>query len=101
MTTAIAKRTATAADREYARYNLLTPSEVARRLQEQGGGRSAKERITADTIRSWIEDPREEFRLRAVDARSAGADRPRWFTTWEWVEDCLARRCNLPVDHAA
>ncbi|HEX7117450.1 MAG TPA: hypothetical protein VF212_01600 [Longimicrobiales bacterium] len=97
--TAVMKRTS-AADRAFVRYNLLTPSEVARRLQEQGGGRSAKERITADTIRSWIEEPREELRLRAVDARSAGADRPRWFTQWEWVEECLARRMNVPAEQA-
>lgn len=94
----VMKRT-TAADREFARYNLLTPAMVAARLQAAGA--AGKDRITADTVRSWIEDERPEFRLRAVDMRSAGADRPRWFTTWEWVEDCLARRCNLPVDHAA
>ena len=99
MTTAIAKRTATAADREYARYNLLTPAMVADRLQAAGA--AGKDRITADTVRSWIEDPDPERRLRALDLRSPGATRPRYFLEWEWVEDFLARRSNMQVSHAA
>ena len=95
---AVMKRT-TAADREYARYNLLTPAMVAERLQAAGA--AGKDRITADTVRSWIEDPDPERRLRALDLRSPGATRPRYFLEWAWVEDFLARRANLPVDHAA
>ena len=99
MRTAIAKRTATEAERAHARYNLLTPKMVAERLQAEGA--LGKERLTADTVRSWIEDERPEFRLRAVDMRSAGATRPRWFLEWEWVVECLERRMNLPASHAA
>lgn len=99
MDQAVAKRTATAADRAYARYNLMTPAQVAARLQD--GDAAGKDRITADTVRSWIEDPRPEYRLRALDLRSPGADRPRWFLEWEWVEEFLARRSNLPLDHAS
>lgn len=99
MTTAIAKRTATAAERAHARYNLLTPAQVAARLQD--GGAVGKDRITADTVRSWIEETDPDRRLRALDLRSPGATRPRYFLEWAWVEDFLARRANLPVDHAA
>lgn len=96
---AVMKRTATAADREYARYNLLTPAMVADRLQAAGA--VGKDRITADTVRSWIEETDPGRRLRALDLRSPGATRPRYFLEWAWVEDFLARRANLPVDHAA
>lgn len=91
----ITKRTLTEADRQQARYNLLTPGAVANRLQEMMGAADPKAKITPDTVRSWIEDEREEFRLQAVDCRSANADRPRWFVDWAWVEDCLRRRSNM------
>ena len=94
----ITKRT-TAADREFARYNLMTPAMVAARLQDDGA--AGKDRITADTVRSWIEEEDPARRLRALDLRSPGATRPRYFLEWAWVEDFLARRANLPVDHAA
>jgi len=90
----LTKRTTSEAERQMARYNLLTPAAVAQRLQALHGEVGPKSRITADTIRSWIEDERPEYRLRAIDMRSAGATRPRWFTEWAWVEDCLARRSN-------
>lgn len=96
---AVMKRTATAAEREHARYNLLTPAMVADRLQAAGA--AGKDRITADTVRSWIEDPDPERRLRALDLRSPGATRPRYFLEWEWVEDFLMRRSTVPVSHAA
>lgn len=99
MTTAITKRTATAAERAHARYNLLTPAMVADRLQAAGA--VGKDRITADTVRSWIEETDPERRLRALDLRSPGATRPRYFLEWEWVEDFLERRSTLTEGHVA
>ena len=101
MRTAIAKRTATEAERAHARYNLLTPAMIAARCQAEGLELAGKDKITAETVRSMIEDERPEFRLRAVDMRSAGATRPRWFLEWEWFVECLERRMNLPASHAA
>ena len=69
------------ADREFARYNLLTPAMVAARLSDEA--------ITAATVRGWIE---AENGLRAVDLRTAGATRPAWFMEWAWVIEFLGRR---------
>ena len=89
----MAKRTVTEADRQMGRYNLLTTGRVAEMLHAEGMG--GEDRITADTVRSWIED--DENGLRAVDLRKKGAKRPAWFIKWEWVEDFLERRsANLP-----
>lgn len=101
-TSMLSKRTSSEAARQMARYNLLTPAAVAERLQDLEGETDPKARITADTVRSWIEDERPAFRLRAIDMRSAGATRPRWFTEWTWVVECLERRSNMgKVDDAA
>lgn len=93
------KRTASAAEIARARYNLLTPAMVAERLQADGV--SGKDRITADTVRSWIEEGDPTLRLRALDLRSPGATRPRYFLEWEWVEDFLERRSTLTEGHVA
>lgn len=101
MTTMMTKRTRTEAERQQARYNLLTPSAVADRLQNLSSDPNPKAKITPDTVRGWIEDARPRFRLRAVDMRGEGAARPRWFTEWEWVEDFLNRRGNMSGGNGA
>jgi hypothetical protein len=65
----------------YARYNLLTPSDVAARLSD--------EHVTPKLVREWIES---EDGLRAVDLRGKDATRARWYVRWEWVIDFLERR---------
>lgn len=76
------RRITTEAERQQARYNLLTTQQVADRLSDSN--------ITGDTVRSWIED--EENGLRAVDCRKKEATRPFWLVEWAWVEDFLSRR---------
>lgn len=93
------RRTATPAEIARARYNLMTPAQVASRLQAEGA--SGKDRITADAVRSWIEEEEPARRLRALDLRSPGATRPRYFLEWEWVEDFLERRSTLTESHVA
>lgn len=95
----MARRTATPAEIARARYNLLTPGQVAARLQADGA--EGRERITADAVRSWIEEENPARRLRALDLRSPGSTRPRYFLEWEWVEDFLERRSTLTESHVA
>lgn len=79
-------RVLTEAERELARFNLLTTGDVAARLSDRN--------IDGDTVRSWITDPNPERRLRAVDCRKPGAVRPYWMIEWAWVESFLERRSN-------
>lgn len=77
------KRTLTPAEREEARYNLLTTGQVAARLSDDN--------VNAETVRSWI----DAGELRAVDIRRPGAKRPTWMVDWSWVEEFLEARSNL------
>jgi hypothetical protein len=65
----------------FARYNLLTPAQVAARLSD--------DKITDATVRGWIDAPNG---LRAVDLRTKDATKPAWFIEWSWIEDFLTRR---------
>jgi hypothetical protein len=70
-------RILTEAEREVARYNLLTTGEVAARLSQTN--------VDADTVRSWC----AEGRLKSVDGRKQGATRPYYLIDWCWVEDFI------------
>ena len=79
-------RITTEADRQVARFNLLTPGQIAARL--------ADETIDSERVRSWMEEPDPARRLRAVDCRRRGAPRPAWMAEWSWVVAFVEARSN-------
>lgn len=88
-------RITTEAERQQARFNLMTPGQIAARLVAEEY--AAEGAISAETVRSWCPDTvPATYRLRAVDCRKTGAKRPAWMARWEWVIDCMERRANLP-----
>lgn len=67
------------AERQRARFNLLTTGEVADRMSE--------DHITSDTVRSWC----DAGWMRCVDGRKAGTKRPYYLMEWEWVQEFVAK----------
>lgn len=82
MTENLTGRVLMEAERQQARYQLLTTGEVAARLSSTN--------IDADTVRSWI----EAGWLKAVDCRKKDATRPYWMIEWAWVETFIRERSN-------
>lgn len=82
----MSKRTVTEADRQTARYTMLTTGRAAELLEAEGVG--GEERLTGDTVLSWIKGGH----LRARDLRKPGAKRPTYYTTREWIDEFLDRR---------
>jgi hypothetical protein len=70
-------RTTNEADRQQARFTLLTPADVAARLDGVG----------ADTVRSWC----KAGWLQHVDFRRPGARSPSYGIAWEWAEAFVAK----------
>jgi hypothetical protein len=70
-------RVTTEADRQTARYALLTPAQVADQL----------ECVSADTVRSWC----KHGWLQHVDFRRPKARTPSFGIDWAWVEAFIAK----------
>lgn len=87
------KRTRTEADRQTARYTMWTTGRAAEELNALGVG--GTERIDADTVRGWIVawiEGDHEGGLQGGDFRRAGASRPQYMTTPEYVDAFVRRR---------
>lgn len=79
MSDSFVARVASEAERQRARYNMLTTGQIAARLSEQN--------IEADTVRSWI----AVGWIKGIDARKPGASRPHYMATWEAVEEFISQ----------
>lgn len=73
----MSKRTMTEAERQTARFTLLTPAEVAERLDG----------VSADTVRSWCGGGW----LQHVDLRRPGARKATYAIDLAWVEAFIAK----------
>lgn len=71
-------RILTEAERQVARYNLLTTTQVADRLSEKN--------IDGDTVRAWC----RAGWLKSVDGRKPGSTQPYYLIDWDWVEQFIS-----------